>query len=32
VDFHGYYHMNVAIAPQLARFKRDVGAAMARFA
>jgi NAD(P)H dehydrogenase (quinone) len=31
VDFHAYYHMNVATAPRLARFKASVGAAMARF-
>ena len=32
VDFHACYHMNVATEPRLSRFKRDVGAAMARFA
>jgi NAD(P)H dehydrogenase (quinone) len=32
VDFHAYYHMNVATEPRLARFKREVGQAMARFA
>lgn len=31
-DFHAYYHMNVATPPKLARFMRDVGQAMARFA
>ena len=32
VDFHAYYHMNVATQPRLARFLRRVGQAMARFA
>ena len=32
VDFHAYYHMNVATPPRLARFKQQVGDAMARFA
>ena len=32
VDFHAYYHMNVATEPKLARFMRRVGEAMARFA
>lgn len=32
VDFHGYCHMNVATPPRLARFMRQVGQAMARFA
>ncbi|MBI2771416.1 MAG: NAD(P)H-dependent oxidoreductase [Burkholderiales bacterium] len=32
VDFHAYYHMNVATEPRLAAFKRRVGEAMARFA
>lgn len=31
-DYHAYYHMNVATASRLARFKQRVGAAMARFA
>jgi NAD(P)H dehydrogenase (quinone) len=31
-DFHACYHMNVATPPRLARFMRDVGQAMARFA
>ena len=31
VDFHAYYHMNVATRPQLDRFRLRVGAAMARF-
>ena len=32
VDFHAYYHMNVATEPRLGRFLRQVGQAMARFA
>jgi NAD(P)H dehydrogenase (quinone) len=32
VDYHAYYHMNVATEPRLTRFKQRVGAAMARFA
>jgi NAD(P)H dehydrogenase (quinone) len=32
VDFHAYYHMNVATEPALARFLSRVGQAMARFA
>lgn len=32
VDYHAYYHMNVATEPRLARFKKRVGEAMARFA
>jgi NAD(P)H dehydrogenase (quinone) len=32
VDFHAYYHMNVATEPRLARFMRQVGEAMANFA
>lgn len=32
VDYHAYYHMNVATPPRLARFKQRVGQAMARFA
>jgi len=32
VDFHAYYHMNVATEPRLSAFKRRVGEAMARFA
>lgn len=32
VDFHAYYHMNVATPPRLARFMRQVGEAMAKFA
>jgi putative NADPH-quinone reductase len=32
VDYHAYYHMNVATRPQLDRFIQRVGAAMARFA
>lgn len=32
VDFHAYYHMNVATEPRLARFLRQVGQAMAKFA
>jgi putative NADPH-quinone reductase len=32
VDFHAYYHMNVATQPRLARFLQRVGQAMARFA
>jgi len=32
VDYHAYYHMNVATEPRLVRFMRQVGAAMARFA
>jgi NAD(P)H dehydrogenase (quinone) len=31
VDYHAYYHMNVATRPQLDRFRLRVGAAMARF-
>ena len=31
VDFHAYYHMNVATEGKLARFLRSVGEAMARF-
>ena len=32
VDFHAYYHMNIATEPRLARFKQRVGQAMATFA
>ncbi len=32
VDYHAYYHMNVARPPRLAAFKARVGQAMARFA
>ncbi|WP_298924226.1 NAD(P)H-dependent oxidoreductase [uncultured Ramlibacter sp.] len=32
VDFHAYYHMNIATEPRLAAFKRRVGEAMAKFA
>ncbi len=32
VEYHAYYHMNVATKPQLERFRERVGAAMARFA
>ena len=32
VDYHAYYHMNVATPPRLAAFKARVGQAMARFA
>jgi NAD(P)H dehydrogenase (quinone) len=32
VDFHAYYHMNVATKPRLTRFLQRVGQAMARFA
>lgn len=32
VDFHACYHMNVATAPRLQRFKQQVGRAMAKFA
>ena len=32
VDFHAYYHMNIATEPRLARFKQRVGQAMAAFA
>jgi putative NADPH-quinone reductase len=32
VDYHACYHMNVATEPRLARFLRQVGQAMARFA
>ena len=32
VDFHAYYHMNVATEPRLTRFLDRVGQAMARFA
>ena len=32
VDFHAYYHMNVATEPRLTRFLQRVGQAMARFA
>ncbi|MEO7548823.1 MAG: NAD(P)H-dependent oxidoreductase [Ramlibacter sp.] len=31
VDFHAYYHMNIATEPRLTAFKRRVGQAMARF-
>jgi putative NADPH-quinone reductase len=31
VDYHAYYHMNVATPPQLERFRQRVGAAMMRF-
>ncbi len=31
VDYHAYYHMNVATRPALDRFRERVGAAMARF-
>ncbi|HWH84900.1 MAG TPA: NAD(P)H-dependent oxidoreductase [Burkholderiaceae bacterium] len=30
VDYHAYYHMNIATRPQLDRFRQRVGAAMAR--
>ena len=30
VDYHAYYHMNVATRPQLDRFRQRVGRAMAR--
>jgi putative NADPH-quinone reductase len=32
VDFHAYYHMNVATEPRLKRFMQRVGQAMAKFA
>lgn len=32
VDFHAYYHMNVATEPRLKRFLRQVGQVMAKFA
>ena len=32
VDYHAYYHMNVATEPMLTRFLQRVGQAMARFA
>ncbi|MEO7392930.1 MAG: NAD(P)H-dependent oxidoreductase [Ramlibacter sp.] len=32
VDFHACYHMNIAKPPRLARFMRQVGQSMARFA
>jgi NAD(P)H dehydrogenase (quinone) len=32
VDYHAYYHMNVATRPQLERFRAHVGRAMAQFA
>ncbi len=32
IDYHAYYHMNVATPPRLERFKLRVGKAMARFA
>jgi NAD(P)H dehydrogenase (quinone) len=32
VDFHAYYHMNVATEPRLKRFMQRVGRAMAKFA
>jgi putative NADPH-quinone reductase len=32
VDYHAHYHMNVATEPQLKRFLKRVGHAMARFA
>jgi NAD(P)H dehydrogenase (quinone) len=32
IDYHAYYHMNVATAPRLERFKHRVGDAMIRFA
>lgn len=32
IDYHAYYHMNVATEPRLQAFKRRVGQAMARFA
>ena len=32
VDYHAYYHMNVATEPRLTRFLDRVGKAMARFA
>jgi hypothetical protein len=32
IDYHAYYHMNVATPPRLERFKLRVGSAMARFA
>lgn len=32
VDFHAYYHMNVATEPRLKHFLQRVGQAMARFA
>jgi hypothetical protein len=31
VDYHAYYHMNIATRPQLDRFKQRVGQAMTRF-
>lgn len=32
VDYHAYYHMNIATAPRLDAFKTRVGRAMAQFA
>ena len=32
VDYHAYYHMNVATRPQLDRFRERVGMAMTRLA
>jgi hypothetical protein len=32
VDFHAYYHMNIATPVRLTEFKTRVGSAMARFA
>lgn len=32
IDYHAYYHMNVATEPRLTRFLDRVGQAMARFA
>jgi NAD(P)H dehydrogenase (quinone) len=32
VDYHAYYHMNIATPPRLAAFKARVGQAMAQFA
>ena len=32
VDYHAYYHMNVATEPALTAFKARVGQAMAKFA
>jgi NAD(P)H dehydrogenase (quinone) len=32
VDYHAYYHMNIATEPRLVRFLRQVGQAMAKFA
>jgi NAD(P)H dehydrogenase (quinone) len=32
IDYHAYYHMNVATPPRLERFKHRIGVAMTRFA